>query len=81
MAALALAAGDPTPPAPATTPAPAAEKAQPKDSDRVCWMEQVTGSHRTTRVCSTRGELEQRQRQDQEFVNQHSRNAPSSFGH
>jgi hypothetical protein len=84
MATLVLAAADttPAPAASAATPIPAAApKAKAKDSDTVCWTEQVTGSHYPHRICSTRAELEQRQRQDQEAVAQHGRSMPGgSFG-
>lgn len=57
-------------------------KPQPRDTDRVCWQEKPTGTHITKTVCSTRGELEQRQRQDQAALSQQPRYAPkSAFGH
>ena len=80
MAALVLAAADTTPAPPATTGgsattplAAAGAKAKKKDTDVVCWTEQVTGSHYPRRVCSTRAEIEQRQRQDQQTIAQHGR--------
>jgi hypothetical protein len=88
MAAFVLAAAADTTPAPAaatgsaTTPVAAApQKPKPKGSDTVCWTEQVTGSHYPRRYCSTRAELEQRQRRDQEAIAQHGR-APTggAFG-
>lgn len=83
MAALTLAAADPSsaPAAPATPVAAAPEKPKPKDTDTVCWTEQVTGSHYPRRVCSTRLELEQRQRQDQAAIGQHGRTmSTGAFG-
>lgn len=88
MAALVLAAADTTP-APAATPAGSAAtpvaaaptKTKAKDTDVVCWTEQVTGSHYPRRVCSTRIELEQRQQQDQAAIAQHGRmTGGGSFG-
>jgi hypothetical protein len=88
MASLVLAAAADTTPAPAATAGAAAtpipvtaQKPKAKDTDTVCWTEQVTGSHYPHRVCSTRAELEQRQRQDQEAVAQHGRTVSGgSFG-
>jgi len=85
MATFVLAAAADTTPAPASTAAPppvaAAQKPKAKDTDTVCWSEQVTGSHYPHRVCSTRAELEQRQRQDQEAIAQHGRTVtPGGFG-
>jgi predicted secreted protein len=82
MAALALAAADPTPPAPTAAASPAsAEKPAAKDTDVVCWTEAVTGSHYPRKVCSTRAQIEQQRRQDQAFVAARSRaQAKGGFG-
>ena len=86
MAALLLAATDTPSTAAAVsapaTPAPAAAPAKPKGSQMVCWEEEITGSHYPKRVCSTRDELEARQRQDQQAISQRPR-APTTgaFGH
>jgi hypothetical protein len=86
MATLVLAAADTTPAPAATTaaapaPAAAAQKPKAKDTDTVCWTEAVTGSHYPHRVCSTRAELEERQRRDQQAIADHGR-APTggAFG-
>lgn len=63
-------------------PNPAHAKPQPRDTDRVCWQEKPTGSHITKTVCTTRGELEQRRRQDQAALSQQPRYVPpKGFGH
>lgn len=79
-----VAFADPTP-APAGGPAPpaaaAAAPAKAKGSDKVCWDEAPTGSHYTKRYCATRDELAQREKQDKDLLNQHTRTAPKSgFG-
>jgi hypothetical protein len=86
IAAAALAAAPPGPAraqdAPAAAPAPAAAKPKPKpkDTDRICWRETPTGSHLSKTVCSTRGELELRQRQDQDALGQRGRRGANPFG-
>ncbi|THD77636.1 MAG: hypothetical protein E7812_12800 [Phenylobacterium sp.] len=89
MAAMLLAAAD-TPSTAGSTTAPAATApaaaaaapAKPKGAQMVCWEEEVTGSHYPHRVCTTRDELEARQRQDQQAISQHSRtNNSGGFGH
>ena len=64
------------------TPNQAHAKSQPRDTDRVCWQEKPTGSHITKTVCTTRGELELRRRQDQAALSQQPRYVPpKGFGH
>jgi hypothetical protein len=71
-----VAFADPTPPSaggPAPAAAPAAVASKAKGSDKVCWDEAPTGSHYTRRYCATRDELEQREKQDKDLLNQHTR--------
>jgi len=74
LAAHLLAIADPAPATEGgpTVPAAAAQPAKPK-SDKVCWDEAPTGSHYTRHYCASREELEQRERQDKDSLNQHTR--------
>jgi len=85
ITALALAAAvDPSagatavPPAPTVAPvsaAPAAApgKKAPGPDDKVCWNEEPTGSHLPHRVCATRAERDQMQREAQESLRRNER--------
>ena len=41
----------------------------PDSSGLVCRREKITGSHRVTRVCRTRAEIERRRTEDQTMIN------------
>jgi hypothetical protein len=85
ITALALAAAvDPSagasssPPAPtvaAVSAVPATEpgKKAPSPDDKVCWNENPTGSHLPRRVCATRAERDQMQREAEQAMEHHNR--------
>jgi len=79
MAAMVMAAAEPSAAAAADTPAAAAAPAKPekpKGSDRVCWDERPTGSHVSKHFCASRDELEKMQHDGQEAVASRARAQP-----
>jgi hypothetical protein len=78
LLAAAVAAASPAPQAGSPDPAPAAAPGKPakaaeKPTDVVCWVEEATGSHYPQRYCSTRGQLELRERTDKAALNNRGR--------
>jgi hypothetical protein len=77
-----VAAASPATSAPASAPAKtSAAKPAEKPTDVICWVEEATGSHYPQRYCSTRGQLEQRERVDKEALDTRGRRPTgSAFG-
>ena len=83
LLAAAVAAASPATSAPSPAPAKTATAAKPveKPTDVVCWVEEATGSHYPQRYCSTRAQLQQRERVDRDALdNRGRRPTGSAFG-
>ena len=82
VAAMLMAAAEPSAvaatdaPAAAAPPAAQAKADKPKGSDKVCWDERPTGSHVSKHFCATRDEVEKMQHDGQEAVASRARAQP-----
>ena len=82
MAAMLMAAAEPSAsaaadaPAAAGAPATRAKAAKPKGSDKVCWDERPTGSHISKHFCATRDEREKMEQDAQAAVTSRARAQP-----
>ena len=82
MAAMLMAAAEPSAsaaadgPAAAAAPAAPAKADKPKGIDKVCWEERPTGSHVTKRFCATRDEREKMEQDAQAAVTSRGRAQP-----
>jgi len=82
MAAMLMAAAEPSAsaaadaPAPAGAPATQAKAAKPKGSEKVCWDERPTGSHISKHFCATRDEREKMEQDAQAAVTSRARSQP-----
>jgi hypothetical protein len=48
--------------------AAAAQQSAPAEEELICRREKTTGSHRTTRICWKRSEIEKRREEDQQMI-------------
>jgi len=87
VAAMLMAAAEPSASAAAAAPAATAAPAAPakaerrKGVERVCWDERPTGSHVSKHFCATRDELDKMQHDAQEAVASRARaQPPGGFG-
>ena len=88
MAAMLMAAAEPSAaaaadaPAAVGAPATQAKAEKPKGSDKVCWDERPTGSHVSKHFCATRDEREKMEQDAQAAVTSRARSqqAPGGLG-